>query len=92
MCGQPMTFLGEDADGKLGDRWYCYKDDQVFLAKAQQTGQVRTLVEPTAKPQPSVSGRLVANMVRPTRFCRECGAKIPRDSKFCEECGTELHG
>jgi len=26
----------------------------------------------------------------PTKFCRHCGAKIPRVSKFCEECGAEL--
>jgi len=25
-----------------------------------------------------------------TKFCRHCGAKIPRDSKFCEECGSQL--
>jgi ribosomal protein L40E len=25
-----------------------------------------------------------------TKFCRECGAKIPRDSTFCEECGAKL--
>ena len=24
------------------------------------------------------------------KFCRECGAKIPRESKHCEECGTRL--
>ena len=24
------------------------------------------------------------------KFCRECGAKIPRDSNFCEECGAQL--
>jgi len=23
----------------------------------------------------------------PTKFCRECGAKILQDSKYCEECG-----
>jgi len=28
--------------------------------------------------------------MRPTKFCRKCGVKIPRDSEFCEECGTEL--
>jgi len=60
------------------------------LRKAQQTGQVRTLVEPTAKPQPSVNGRQVADVVKPTKFCRECGAKIPRDSTYCEECGARL--
>ena len=25
-----------------------------------------------------------------TKFCRECGAKIPRDSVFCEKCGSKL--
>jgi len=25
-----------------------------------------------------------------TKFCRYCGAKIPRQSKFCEECGKKL--
>jgi hypothetical protein len=24
------------------------------------------------------------------KFCRECGAKIPRDSMFCEQCGKRL--
>lgn len=185
VCGQPMTFLGEGADGKLGDRWYCYKDNEVYLAKeqrwggqepavpvvqkppappvgefhvwvpilwlvgmiflgffswvlgllgligatiyvhydakkygvesqavltlllaiiglplhanelhklrkAQQTAQVQTLVEPPAKPQPSINDRQVAEVAKPTKFCRECGAKIPRDSMFCEECGATL--
>ena len=25
-----------------------------------------------------------------SKFCRECGASIPRDSTFCEECGKKL--
>ena len=25
-----------------------------------------------------------------TKFCRYCGAKIPRASKYCEECGGQL--
>jgi len=24
------------------------------------------------------------------KFCRNCGAKIPKESKFCEACGTNL--
>ena len=60
------------------------------LRKAQQAGLVRILVEPTAKPQQSVNGRQVADVVKPTKFCRECGAKIPRDSTYCEECGANL--
>lgn len=58
------------------------------LREAQRTRQVRTLVEPTAKPQPSVGQ--VVDVVKPTKFCRFCGAKIRRDSKFCEECGKPL--
>ena len=69
------------------------------LRRAQQTGQVPTLVAAdapfvTAKPQPSVGGNVVAedhdDMAKPTKFCRKCGAKILRDSKFCEECGAGL--
>jgi hypothetical protein len=26
----------------------------------------------------------------PTKFCRKCGARIPRDSMYCEECGKRL--
>lgn len=70
------------------------------LRRAQQTGQVRTLVEAgapaaTVEPQPSVSGRIGAEdhgdiAKEATKFCRKCGAKIPRDSRFCEECGAGL--
>jgi ribosomal protein L40E len=29
--------------------------------------------------------------VKPTvKFCRECGAKMPRDSRFCEKCGQNV--
>jgi hypothetical protein len=31
-----------------------------------------------------------AQPVPPTKFCRKCGAKIPRESEYCEECGTHL--
>jgi len=30
------------------------------------------------------------DMTKPTKFCRECGAKIPKDSRYCEECGRRL--
>jgi hypothetical protein len=38
------------------------------------------LAPATVTPQPAI----------PTKFCRFCGAKIPRDSKFCEECGAKI--
>ena len=40
---------------------------------------------------PSVRGRVAEDrrdMTISTKFCRECGAKIPRDSMYCEECGA----
>jgi len=72
------------------------------LRKAQQTGQVQILKpervearapDATVKPQPPVSGEVAgerSDITKPTKFCRKCGAKIPRDSEFCEECGTRL--
>jgi hypothetical protein len=41
----------------------------------------------TEIPEPSI--KQVPAMA-PTKFCRFCGAKIPRVSKFCEECGKPL--
>ena len=60
------------------------------LRKAQQTGQVGTLVKPTP-PAMTPSFAQQASAPSPsTKFCRNCGAKIPRDSKFREECGARL--
>lgn len=56
-------------------------------------GIVTTVMEPPAPmtpPQPPKSPTLAATTIPPTKFCRFCGAKIPRDSKFCEECGKGL--
>jgi ribosomal protein L40E len=41
--------------------------------------------EDTQKTEP-VKTAVTSNM----KFCRECGAQIPRDSIFCEECGIKL--
>jgi predicted amidophosphoribosyltransferase len=30
------------------------------------------------------------DIIKPTKFCRQCGAKIAKDSGYCEECGTRL--
>lgn len=42
-----------------------------------------------AKPSAEVAEPRV-RAAGPTKFCRRCGAKIPRDSAYCEECGTQL--
>lgn len=44
---------------------------------------------PPRPPQLGSSGKLRSAGVE-TKFCRYCGAKIPRTSKFCEECGKNL--
>ncbi len=43
----------------------------------------------SAGPMPTVA-KPAQVTVPEAKFCRECGAKIPRDSMFCEECGTKL--
>ena len=40
-----------------------------------------------AATQPSESG---AQPTGSTKFCRNCGGKIPLESKFCEKCGAQL--
>jgi hypothetical protein len=37
---------------------------------------------------PQEAGQVMA--VPSTKFCRQCGATIPRDSRFCELCGATL--
>jgi ribosomal protein L40E len=67
-----------------------YAYDLHKLRKAQQTGQLRESVEPTTlATTPSVAQQASATSP-PTKFCRNCGAKIARDSTYCEECGTRL--
>jgi ribosomal protein L40E len=39
--------------------------------------------------QPAAAAEPPAELAM-SKFCRYCGAKIPRDSKFCEECGKKL--
>ncbi len=50
----------------------------------------RKSVPPTLIQHPAVTPSPA--LASPTKFCRHCGAKIPRDSKHCEECGARLVG
>lgn len=43
-----------------------------------------------APPQPAPTPPIRPESGQQTKFCRNCGAKIPRLSKFCQECGTNL--
>ncbi len=63
-----------------------YSWDLYKLKHQQETSKPTLSTEqPTAPP-------LGAQSTPPTKFCRECGAKVPRESKFCEVCGTKLAG
>jgi ribosomal protein L40E len=42
-------------------------------------------------PAPADSVRsVVITRSRDRKFCRFCGARIPRESRYCEECGMNL--
>ncbi len=57
-----------------------------------ETVYVATGKQATTQPvsQPKVEMAPAVPTGAPTKFCRNCGAKISRESKFCEECGTRL--
>ena len=40
--------------------------------------------------QPTRPAQTQAQPALSTKFCRECGGRIPRDSMYCEECGKRL--
>jgi membrane protease subunit (stomatin/prohibitin family) len=83
---------------KESEQWYCAKDELMFYAKENRTVEnVRLDLKESAPEQ--VVGKLEpeapttsepASSSKKTKFCRECGAGIPRDSKYCEECGASL--
>lgn len=54
-----------------------------FVSTIEKVATVESKTE-QQKPQPSEVE------LKPTKYCRNCGAKIPRDSTYCEECGTNL--
>lgn len=56
----------------------------------QQSQLVRDDKGEPARIAASTTVTSAAPMEEATKFCRECGAKIPGDSKYCEECGKKL--
>jgi hypothetical protein len=86
--------------------WYGEGPDGLYVIGNTNAMQQRESGSKTQKTQPraidvltSSSTSITQRSLRPsgalartssTRFCRECGAKIPRDSRYCEECGTSL--
>jgi hypothetical protein len=70
-CGREMKFLGEDAAGKLGDRWYCYKDDEVYLSIDSVWNPPQSHVElPPIVPWPELHDITIVPS------CEKCGARM----------------
>ena len=69
----------------------------LFLLAAlrrKPTTEIERPLQPAVKtPAKTVEAKISPSVNRNQfKFCRECGAKIPRDSVFCEECGSKLTG
>jgi len=83
---------------KNEEKWYCKKDDRMYLAREDrviENARKGQFQQSKSDLQPATVSRFDRTEVwdsvnASTKFCRFCGAKIPRDSKFCEECGTSL--
>ncbi len=50
---------------------------------AATSAQAPAQVQSTAQVEPTATAAS-------TKFCRQCGTKIPAESKFCEKCGAQL--
>jgi hypothetical protein len=75
--GSLAIFVGALATSKVSTIWQPTPTDLSRpLAPAPEE---KPVIEPTTVAPGS-----------PMKFCRHCGAEIPRVSKFCEECGAEL--
>lgn len=59
-----------------------------YLGRTRQANpEIESASQPSSKQQVEPKKEAAKSM---TKFCRECGTKIPRDSLFCEKCGTNL--
>lgn len=57
--------------------------------QAMQPQQPPPQTPPPAAPVVAAAAGVVAGAAADTKFCMNCGAKMPRASKFCGECGTK---
>jgi uncharacterized membrane protein YvbJ len=67
-----MQLLGGPPDEEQ-QRWYCYRDDQVWLEKEQKwKGQIMLPTEQHA-----------------VKYCKKCGNKLELEDAFCDRCGAK---
>jgi len=59
-----------------------------YFGRTRQTNpEIASASQPLSKHKVEPKKEAAKSM---TKFCRECGTKIPRDSLFCEKCGATL--
>lgn len=63
--------------------------NQMAAAFAQANQAAQQPVAPQPPPPAPVAAAPVAGPAGETKFCMNCGAKMPRAAKFCSECGTK---
>ena len=84
ICGQSMQFLGEDEKGRSGSRWYCYKDDQVWVADDQRwLGQIASEASESQAEQPQTK------QTQTVKYCKKCGNQLELEDEFCDKCGKQ---
>ena len=69
-----MQFLGLGEEF-VGDRWYCYKDDQVWLADEQ-------------KWEGQIASESQAEQPQTVKYCKKCGNMLELEDEFCDKCGS----
>lgn len=87
-CKKAMELVDKESE-----EWYCAKDGLLLYAKENRTVENIKLDLKESVPEQVVEAPTTSEPASPgkkTKFCRRCGAGIPRDSKFCEEYGAGL--
>jgi len=70
VCRLPMRLLDEDID-----KWYCFKDDQIWLGKEGKW----------CEPTPPRSGESSQEV----KYCKRCGNQLELEDEFCDRCGSQ---
>jgi hypothetical protein len=73
VCGKSLTSLGTEED----PRWYCYKDDEVWLGEEQGWLERKQVEKPKTEQAQIV------------KYCKKCGNKLELEDEFCDKCGAE---
>lgn len=75
VCGQSLELIDTQEE-----RWYCYKDDQLWHEKDQTwAGE---LTETQEEQMVRIQGQTV-------KYCKKCGNMLELEDKFCDGCGAE---